>query len=104
MKTYKIFVGGFQIGTEELTAEEVKKMNNSGIVVVPVEKQEVIIMNKIFFEGKQIEGVQELREDVENFVILAAGNFPGCSQRKIIFPKNEVEIEEREQTIFIDWK
>lgn len=38
MKTYKIFVGGFQIGTEELTAEEVKKMNNSGIVVVPVEK------------------------------------------------------------------
>ena len=23
MKTYKIFVGGFQIGTEELTAEEV---------------------------------------------------------------------------------
>lgn len=61
-------------------------------------------MNKIFFEGKQIEGVQELREDVENFVILAAGNFPGCSQRKIIFPKNEVEIEERDQAIFIDWK
>lgn len=61
-------------------------------------------MNKIFFEGKQIEGVQELREDVENFVILAAGNFPGCSQRKIIFQKNEVEIEEREQAIFIDWK
>lgn len=56
-------------------------------------------MNKIFFEGKQIEGVQELREDVENFVILAAGNFPGCSQRKIIFPKNEVEIEEAEKTL-----
>lgn len=59
---------------------------------------------KIFFEGKQIEGAQELCEDGENFVILAAGNFPGCSQRKIIFPKNEVEIEEREQAIFIDWK
>ena len=38
MKAYKIFVGGFQIGTEDLTAAEVKKMNNSGIVVVPVEK------------------------------------------------------------------
>jgi hypothetical protein len=38
MKMYKIFVGGFQIGTEELTAEEVKKMNNSGIVIIPVEK------------------------------------------------------------------
>lgn len=38
MKTYKIYIGGFQIGTEELTAEEVKKMNNSGIVVVTVEK------------------------------------------------------------------
>jgi hypothetical protein len=61
-------------------------------------------MNKIFFEGKQIEGVQELREDGENFVILAAGNFPGCSGRKIILPKNEVEIEERDQAIFIDWK
>lgn len=61
-------------------------------------------MNKIFFEGKQIEGVQELREDGKNFVILAAGNFPECSQRKIIFPKNEVEIEERDQAIFIDWK
>ena len=61
-------------------------------------------MNKIFFEGKQIEGVQELREDGENFVILASGNFPGCSGRKIIFPKNEVEIWERDQAIFIDWK
>lgn len=59
---------------------------------------------KIFFEGKQIEGAQELCEDGENFVILAAGNFPGCSQRKIIFLKNEVEIEERGQAIFIDWK
>lgn len=38
MKAYKIFVGGFQVGTKELTAEEVKKMNNSGIIVVPVEK------------------------------------------------------------------
>lgn len=38
MKMYKIFVGGFQIGTEELTAEEVKKMNNSGIVIILVEK------------------------------------------------------------------
>lgn len=38
MKTYKIYIGGSQIGTEELTAAEVKKMNNSGIVVVPVEK------------------------------------------------------------------
>mgnify|MGYP006910848245 FL=1 len=61
-------------------------------------------MNKIFFEGKQIEGVQELREDGKNFVILAAGNFPGCSGRKIILPKNEVETEERDQAIFIDWK
>lgn len=42
MKTYKIFVGGFQIGTEELTAEEVKKMNNSGIVVVPVDNFEAL--------------------------------------------------------------
>lgn len=61
-------------------------------------------MNKIFFEGRQIEGVQELREDGKNFVILAAGNFPGCSGRKIILPKNEVEIKERDQAIFIDWK
>lgn len=38
MKMYKIYVGGFQIGTEELTAAEVKEFNNSGIVVVPVEK------------------------------------------------------------------
>lgn len=38
MKAYKIFVGGFQIGTEELTAAEVQEMNNSGIVVIPVEK------------------------------------------------------------------
>ena len=38
MKTYKIFVGGFQIGTEELTAKEVQEMNKSGIVVIPVEK------------------------------------------------------------------
>ncbi len=38
MKEYKIFVGGFQIGTEELTAKEVEEFNNSGIVVVPVEK------------------------------------------------------------------
>lgn len=38
MKMYKIYVGGFKIGIEELTAEEVKKMNNSGIVVIPVEK------------------------------------------------------------------
>lgn len=38
MKTYKIYVGGFQIGTEELTASEVKEMNKSGIVVIPVEK------------------------------------------------------------------
>lgn len=59
---------------------------------------------KIFFEGAQIEGAQELREDGENFVILAAGNFPGCSRRKIIMPKKEVEIEERDQTIFIVWK
>ena len=42
MKTYRIFVGGFQIGTEELTAKEVEEMNKTGIVVVPVEKQEVI--------------------------------------------------------------
>lgn len=59
-------------------------------------------MNKIFFEGEEIEGAQELREDGENFVILASGNFPGCSGRKIIFPKNEVEIEERDQAIFIE--
>lgn len=59
---------------------------------------------KFFFEGDQIEGAQGLREDGENFVILASGNFPGCSGRKIIFPKNEVEIEERDQAIFIDWK
>ena len=38
MKIYKIFVCGFQIGTEELTAKEVQEMNNSGIVVIPVEK------------------------------------------------------------------
>ena len=38
MKAYKIYVGGFQIGTEELTAKEVEKFNNSGIIVVPVEK------------------------------------------------------------------
>ena len=38
MKTYIIFVGGFQIGTEELTAKEVEEFNNSGIVVIPVEK------------------------------------------------------------------
>lgn len=38
MKVYKIYVGGFQIGTEELTAEEVKEFNNYGIVVVPVKK------------------------------------------------------------------
>lgn len=38
MKTYRIFVDGFQIGTEELTASEVKEMNKSGIIVVPVEK------------------------------------------------------------------
>lgn len=61
-------------------------------------------MEKIFFGGEEIEGAQGLREDGENFVILADGNFPGCSQRKIIFPKNEVEIKEREQAIFIDWK
>lgn len=57
---------------------------------------------KIFFGGEEIEGAQGLREDGENFVILAAGNFPGCSGRKIIFPKNEVEIEERDQAIFIE--
>lgn len=38
MKMYKIYVGGFQIGTEELTAAEVTEFNNSGIVVIPVEK------------------------------------------------------------------
>ena len=38
MKTYKIYVGGFQIGTEELTAKEVEEFNNSGIVVIPFEK------------------------------------------------------------------
>ena len=38
MKTYKIYVGGFQIWTEELTAKEVEEFNNSGIVVIPVEK------------------------------------------------------------------
>ena len=38
MKTYKIFVGGFKIGTEELTAKEVEEFNKSGIIVVPVEK------------------------------------------------------------------
>ena len=38
MKIYKIYVGGFQIGTEELTAEEVQEMNKSGIVVIPVGK------------------------------------------------------------------
>lgn len=38
MKIYKIFVGGFQIGTEELTAKEVEEFNNSGIIVVPVKK------------------------------------------------------------------
>lgn len=59
---------------------------------------------KIFFEGEKIEGAQGLREDGEYFVVLAAGNFPGCSGRKIILPKNEVKIEERDQAIFIDWK
>lgn len=39
MKAYKIFVGGFQIGTEELTAEEVKEFNNSGIVVISIENR-----------------------------------------------------------------
>lgn len=39
MKAYKIFVGGFQIGTEELTAEEVKKMNNGAFVVVEIVKR-----------------------------------------------------------------
>lgn len=39
MKAYKIYVGGFQIGTEELTAAEVKEMNNFGIIVVPVENR-----------------------------------------------------------------
>ena len=29
MKTYKIYVGGFQIGTEELTAKEVEEFNKS---------------------------------------------------------------------------
>ena len=38
MKTYRIFVCGFQIGTEELTAKEIEEFNNSGIVVIPVEK------------------------------------------------------------------
>lgn len=38
MKIYKIYVGGFQIGTEELTAKEVEELNNSGIVVIPVGK------------------------------------------------------------------
>ena len=38
MKTYKIYVGGFQIGTEELTAKEVEEFNNSGIVVIQVGK------------------------------------------------------------------
>ena len=38
MKTYKIYVGGFQIGTEELTSKEVEEFNNSGIIVIPVEK------------------------------------------------------------------
>ena len=38
MKTYRIFVCGFQIGTEELTAKEVEEFNNSGIIVVPVGK------------------------------------------------------------------
>lgn len=59
---------------------------------------------KIFFGGEEIEGAQGLREDGENIVILAAGNFPGCSGRKIIFPKNEVKVEEKAQSIFIDWK
>lgn len=58
----------------------------------------------IFWKGEKIEGAQGLREDGENFVILASGNFPGCSGRKIILPKNEVKIEERDQAIFIDWK
>lgn len=58
----------------------------------------------IFWKGEKIEGAQEVREDDENFVILAAGNFPGCSGRKIIFPKNEVKVEEKAQSIFIDWK
>lgn len=38
MKAYKIYVDGFQIGTDTLTPEEVRDMNSSGIVVVPVEK------------------------------------------------------------------
>ena len=38
MKIYKIYVSGFQIGTEELTAKEVQEFNKSGIVVIPVEK------------------------------------------------------------------
>ena len=38
MKIYKIYVGGFQIGSEELTAKEVQEFNKSGIVVIPVEK------------------------------------------------------------------
>lgn len=59
---------------------------------------------KFFFKGEEIEGAQEMREDGDNFVILAAGNFPGCSGRKIIFPKNEVKVEKKDQLIFIDWK
>ena len=82
MKAYKIFICGFQIGTEELTAAEVKKMNNSGIVVVPVEKQEVIIMEKIFFGGEEIEGAQGLREDGENFVIWQTETFQDVAKEK----------------------
>lgn len=62
------------------------------------------MVKNIFWKGEKIEGAQEMREDGENFVVLASGNFPGCSARKIIFQKNEIEIEERGNSIFIDWK
>lgn len=62
------------------------------------------MVKNIFWKGEKIEGAQEVRDDGENFVILASGNFPGCSGRKIIYPKNEVNIEEIDQSIFIDWK
>lgn len=59
---------------------------------------------KFFFMGDEIQGAHSMREDGDDLVVFASGNFPGCSERTIIFPKNEVEIEERDKAIFIDWK
>lgn len=33
MTTYKIYVDGYKVGEKKLTAEQIKKYNNAGIVV-----------------------------------------------------------------------